>query len=103
MFQINLSKEYTVHKKTFSAVKFRQPKLPEFIRIGDIREVQPNGQGGGMVVEYGEALAEYITLLCTEPGEECLADIDLCDQMKIKDAISGFFTEARRLSSAQTA
>ena len=103
MFQVDLSKKYTAHGKTFDAVKFRQPKLPEFIRIGDIREVQPNGQGGGMMVEYGEALGEYITLLCTEPGEECLTDIDLCDQMKIKDAISDFFTEARLLSSAQTA
>lgn len=102
MLKVDLSKKYTAHGKTFNAVEFRKPKLSEFLRIGDVQEWQPNGQNGSMLVEYGAAIGEYVTLLCTEPGAECLEDIDLCDQVKIKDAIKGFFTEARLLSSTPT-
>lgn len=100
--KVELSRKYKAHQKEFDVVEFRQPKLSEYLEIGDVEEWQPNGKNGSMLVEYTAAIGEYITMLCIAPGSECLEDLDLCDQIKIKDSVRGFFMEARMQNVPQT-
>jgi len=93
---LSLSRKYDAHGKVFEKIEFRAVKLDDYLSIGEVSEVQPNGSKGLMVIEILPAIAEYIERLVIEPGYECLNDLDLNDQIALKDHIKDFFQQARR-------
>ena len=101
MKTIPLSKEYEEHNRKFSVVKLRNPRLSEFLEIGEISSLQPTS-AGMMVVEHSDAIVEYAPRLVQEPGYECLERLELEDQIALKEGIKDLFIEARKRFSALT-
>lgn len=101
---IKLSRRYEAHGKVFDAVTLRDPKLRDYFEVGEPTEVQPTGQAGGVVlIEYFDKIDAYLSRLLQEPLSSAdLIDLDLSDAILLKDAITGFFTEAKRLRRAPT-
>jgi hypothetical protein len=102
---VPLSRTYEAHGQTFNSVTLRAPKLRDHISIGDPVEVHsgPDGQGR-FVIEHLDRIEAYLDRLAVagKPGRECLDDLDLVDSISVKDAVTGFFTEAHRRRARQT-
>lgn len=96
---VPLSRKYEAHGQTFNSVTLRAPKLRDHIAIGDPVEVHsgPDGQGR-FVIEHLDRIEAYLDRLpvAGKPGRECLDDLDLVDSIAVKDAVTGFFTEAHK-------
>lgn len=99
---ISLSRRYGEHGQTFDSVTLREPKLRDYLAIGEPVEIQPNGDGGRMVVEYNDRVEGYFQRLVKVPGFEMIQDLDLVDAIAIKDAILDFFKTARLRRDAPT-
>lgn len=96
---IKLSRRYDAHGKVFDEVALRAPKLRDHFAVGDPVEVHPGPDGSGrFILEHNDRFDAYLDRLCVEgrPGRECVLDLDLVDSIKVRQAISGFFTAARR-------
>lgn len=100
---IPLSRRYEAHGTAFDAIELRAPKLRDYFSIGDPVEAQPSGaDGGSIVVEYLDRIEAYRDRLVVKPSLAEILDLDLEDAMRVKEAITGFFTEARRARRART-
>lgn len=102
MTVVNLSKKYSEQGVSFDSVTLREPKFSEYLEFGEVSALQPNGQGGMMIVEYGSVIEAYAPRLIQSPGFECLEDISLADQVAIKDAIVDLFSDARKPAEKPT-
>jgi hypothetical protein len=95
---IPLSRRYEAHGKTFTDVTLRAPKLRDHFAVGDPVEVHPGPDGTGrFILEHGERIEAYLDRLAVadRPGRECLDDLDLADSIRVREAITGFFSAAR--------
>ena len=100
---ISLSRRYEAHGTVFDAIEMRSPKLRDYFAIGDPVEAQPSGvEGGTIVVEHRDRIEAYRDRLVVKPSLAEILDLDLEDAMRVKEAITGFFTEARRARRART-
>lgn len=105
---VALQEPITGHKGQITEVKVKAPGLAlyqrhgdpfEFVRAGSGRKAQP------VYVEYNEAIDAYLDACVELPAGESplLKDqIGLLDAMAIKDALLGFFGEARLALVSQT-
>lgn len=80
---------------------FRQPKMSDVIACGDPSIVTRSGDGAVIVIENMDAIAAYARSLLIEPfGAGAMVDhLVLPDALAVKDAITDFFSEARRTMS----
>lgn len=81
---------------------FRQPKMSDVIKCGDPSILTRSADGAVLMIENMEAIAAYARELLVEPfGQGSLIDhLALPDALAVKDAITDFFSEARRTMSA---
>jgi hypothetical protein len=91
---IPLSRRYEAHGTAFNTVELRAPKLRDLFSIGEPVEFQPTS--GGIVIEHLDRIEAYRDRLLVTPTAADIADLDLVDAMALKDAITGFFTDARK-------
>ncbi|MFK0330706.1 hypothetical protein ACIQUB_06240 [Rhizobium sp. NPDC090275] len=89
---VPLSKQYTVHDKTFSEVKLREPTYSEIFMQGrgKPREWQPSPHGP-VVVSYPGVVDSYLQELVVEPGYEFLSSLSVVDALKLEKAVLDFF------------
>jgi len=102
---VKLNRKYEAHGKVFDAVSLRPPTLSDFFSIGEPVELHPGPDGSGRyVIEHNERISAYLDRLAVpgEPGLECIGQVELRDAMAIKEAITGFFLEARKPRDAPT-
>jgi hypothetical protein len=102
---IPLTRKYEAHGKVFDAVSLRAPTLREYLTIGEPMEAHAGPDGDGrFIIEQHDRIAAYLDKLAVpgEPGLENLDVLDLADSMSVKEAIIGFFSEARRLRAKPT-
>lgn len=96
---IKLSRRYEAHGTVFDEIALRAPKLRDHFAIGDPVEVHRGPDGTGRyVIEHNDRFDAYLDRLAVDgrPGKECLLDLDLVDSIKVRQAITGFFTEAMK-------
>ncbi|WP_299864391.1 hypothetical protein [uncultured Hoeflea sp.] len=100
---IRLSRRYEAHGRTFDSLTFREPKMADFETIGEIAERQPSPTGGEMILYHDDRIWLYCSRLLKRgdelPSASDLAELALVDAIAVKEAISGFFTQARAKSS----
>lgn len=101
---IKLSRSYEAHGQVFDTVTLREPKLRDHFALGEPAGLQPGADDIPVMVERFDIIAAYAERLAVagKPGMECLQDLDLADAFAVKEAIIGFFSEARRQRRAQT-
>jgi len=101
---IKLSRKYAAHDKIFDRIILREPKSRDYFEIGEPLELHraPDGSDGRYLVEHLDRIEAYAARLPKEPTAEALVDLDLVDAMALKEAITGFFIEARTLLNAST-
>ena len=89
---VPLSKPYTVHDKTFSEVKLREPTYHEIFMEGrgKPREWQPSPHGP-VVVSYPGVVDSYLKVLVVAPGYEFLSGLSTVDALSLEKAIFDFF------------
>lgn len=96
---VRLSRGYEAHGRTFDSLTFRAPKMVDFEDIGEIAERQPSPMGGEMILYHDDRVWKYRDRLLKRgeglPSPTDLADLDLVDAVAVKDAIAGFFSQAR--------
>lgn len=96
---VTLSQGYEAHGRTFRSLTFREPKMVDYEAIGEIAEYQPAPNGGMMIIHHDDRVWQYRDRLLKRgeglPGAEDLGELTLADAIAVKEAISGFFTEAR--------
>ena len=82
-------------------VVIRPPKAAEYWRIGEPERVVRTNDTF-YTVDDEQALGEWLKLLLVEPDSRAYLDnLGLADAMRIKEAIIGFFDQARqRIRSA---
>ncbi|MDX3805293.1 MAG: hypothetical protein QHC89_02580 [Bosea sp. (in: a-proteobacteria)] len=81
---------------------FRQPKMSDVIKCGDPSILTRSADGAVLVIENMDAIAAYARELLIEPfGQSALIDhLALPDALAVRDAVTDFFSEARRTTSA---
>lgn len=96
---VRLSRRYESHGRDFDSLTFRAPKMADFEEIGEISEYQPAPGGGVMLIQHDDRIWAYRDRLLKRgealPSSADLAELDLADAIAVKDAITGFFTQAR--------
>jgi hypothetical protein len=102
MKTVPLSRKYDEQGQKFSAVKLRKPKFSEYLEFGEVQTLQPGPHGGLVIIEHSSTIESYAPRLIQEPDYECLEDLDLCDQVAVKEGILELFSDARRQAQKQT-
>jgi hypothetical protein len=74
----------------------REPNGAEFIEHGEIYQKHPAADGSGVIVENGPAIAAYLSAIIVEPAGLPLDRVGLADAMRLKDAVTDFFGDARQ-------
>lgn len=101
---IPLSRTYSAHDRTFDAVTLRAPLGKDHDAIGDISEVQFHS-GRPVILHHEDRIVAYRARLLKTgeglPTDADLSELALVDALAIKDAVRGFFTDARAMLSAQ--
>ncbi|MCO6410099.1 hypothetical protein [Hoeflea alexandrii] len=101
---VRLSRRYEAHGRAFDSLTFREPKMADFEAIGEIAEYQPAPEGGMLIINHDDRVWRYRDRLLKRgddlPSAADLGDLDLADAIAVKEAISGFFTQARAKPSA---
>ncbi|WP_128292006.1 phage tail assembly protein [Afifella aestuarii] len=97
MATIKLSKSYEASGQVFDEVTLRPPTCGEYFAIGEPQEWVLSGgvRGTRMLATDLGVVRQYMDKLCTAPGGQYLDVLDLKDAIAVKDAVLGFFTEAR--------
>lgn len=99
---VPLSEPIVTHAGTVSAVELRRPSLLEYARIGEPYSIERGPDGNGVYVEHDSAIASYVEACVTSPDLLVLnAQASLRDAIAIKEAIVGFFIEARQARPKQ--
>lgn len=102
---VRLSRRYEAHGRTFDHLVFREPKMADFEDIGEIAEFQPAPDGGMMIINHDDRVWKYRDRLLKRgedlPSAADLGDLDLADAIAVKEAINGFFTQARGRSGSE--
>lgn len=90
--EVELSKSYQAHDKTFSTIKLREPRYREIFMEGrgKPREWQPSPHGP-VIVSYPGVVDAYLQVLVVEPGYECIGGLDVVDAMALEKAVLDFF------------
>lgn len=94
---IKLTKPIQGHGRMFEAVTLREPTAREYLELGEPQSPVYRGQTV-MMADNDATIAQYIERCIVEPnallvvGQATLADI-----IKLREAVLGFFTEARAL------
>jgi hypothetical protein len=96
---VPLLREYTHHGTVFKSVRLRAPKLKDLMAIGEPYEAQ-TVNGNRVVIEHLDRLSAYLDRLAVAPTQEALGELQLPDAILVKEAVSGFFTQARVLLSS---
>lgn len=102
---VQLSRRYEAHGKTFDSVTLREPTLEDLFAVGDPFGYYPGPDGQGrFFLEHLDRYAAYLDRLPVpgKPGRECLSGLDLVDSMMLRGAIADFFLQALRRASQQT-
>lgn len=93
---IPLSEPLAGHEGKITQVIVRSPKAAEFFLYGEPYAYARNRDGTVFTVENAETVKSYIDVLIVEPKDKLLiAQLELTDAMKVKEAVLGFFTAAR--------
>lgn len=95
---VPLSQSYKAHGAEFSSVSLRAPKLKDLMAVGEPYEIQII-KGDRIVIEHLDRLDAYLSRLAVLPTAESLSELELSDAMKVKEAVSDFFSEARKALS----
>lgn len=95
---VPLSRTYEAHGRTFSEVILRAPLGKDHDAIGDITEVQFH-DGRPLIIYHDDRLLDYRRRLLKVgdglPTDADLAELSLADAMAVKEAVRGFFSDAR--------
>ena len=81
---------------TIKRIVLRAPRLREYAEIGDLIMPAKSANGSIAVMEIDGVFDRYIDALLVEPQSQALArNISLVDSMRLKDALSDFFSKSR--------
>ncbi len=94
---VKLSKRYEAHGVAFDQVVLREPTFGEYFEIGEPQEAVYGGAARMLQTDF-VTVRRYLDKLTVSPEAGSLDVIDsLADVMALKDAVLGFFTQAREL------
>lgn len=77
-----------------TAIILREPTAREYLTTGEVF-IGANTSNGPMLVEDSAAVAAYLSACIVEPKGLRLDDVSLADGMALKEALFGFFGDAR--------
>src|SRR5689334_10430001 len=93
------------HEGEIKSLRFREPKFPDLIELGEPVTFARSEAGLVFSSERDDVLQAYSERLLVEPKDPAmLQQLGLADALQVKETIHGFFGEAReRISnSSQT-
>ena len=81
---------------------FREPKMSDIIEFGEPIIYTRSANGAAVAIENMDAIGGYARSLLVEPfgGGGLIDHLELPDALAVKDAITDFFSDARRKASA---
>lgn len=91
---IDLAEPLKGHGAPVKTITVAEPKGKDFYRLGDPYVVARNPDGTLFHVENDELVRAYIEA-CVDCDPLLLDQLTLGDAMAVKDAVLGFFTDAR--------
>lgn len=98
---IKLSQRYEVHGAAFDAITMREPTGADYWALGPIAETQPGPNGGIAVITFHDKKRDYAErLINLDAG--ALAVLNLADTLKVEQAVTDFFIEARSSNKPST-
>lgn len=101
---VPLSKPIEAHGKRYTKAVLRHPTLEMYFRHGDPAVWVKAKTGEHVLVESDEVIHGYLKECLQEPDILLLeSQGNLQDALAIKDAITGFFSDARRANSQPSA
>lgn len=95
MIKIILEKPIEFDGKTLSEVVMREPTADDYIRSGEPRMVSGSPEAGYVVVDDNAAIQGYVNALISPSGIP-LDKLTLRDGYQIREAVLGFFVDARQ-------
>ncbi len=102
---IALSRSYEAGGKAFSELTIRPIRWADYMEIGEVQEAQPisgGAPGQVMIVEDTDKIRRYAEKLVDGVGAQALDQLELVDTLKVREAIIGFFADARASTGKRT-
>lgn len=94
---IELSEPIIGHSDPIRRVVLQEPRARDYFALGEPSVYARNPDGTVYAVENAEVIDRYIERCIVEPKESILLDqMSLGDAMRVKDAVLGFFSDARK-------
>ena len=102
---VSLSEPVVGHGEPIREVKLREPTAGEFIATGEVLTRAYNADGSSFLVENNAAIAAYLESSIVEPksADLLLGQASLVDGMRLKEAVLGFFGDARSVLQSKSA
>lgn len=103
---IELEEPVTIHDGALTSITLREPNASAVFEIGEPQIASYDSGGGLIVLDRVEALQSYFELLLVDvkpvDAAAIYGQMSLADGLAVKEAIIGFFAEARRKNSARS-
>lgn len=98
---ITLTEPIEGHEGPIKEVVLRQPKFNDVMTLGEPAAYAHSEAGLVFQAEKDGVIQGYITRLLVEPKDPALLlQLGLADSLKLKEAVYGFFQDARKAISA---
>lgn len=89
------------HDGQISEVVLREPKYGDLMLLGEPAAFARSQSGMVFQSEKDEVLKAYVERLLVQPSDPALLlQCSLADALQLRDAVFGFFTDAKKASSA---
>lgn len=97
---VELSEAIIGHTGPVSRVVIKEPTAGDYFALGEPSVWGRGADGNSFIVENVEVVEGYVSRCVQEPNDPLILNqMSLADAMKVKDAVLGFFGEARRKNS----
>ena len=91
---VSLTKAYPGHRAKVEELEFREPRLDDFLTLGDPRATISLSDSKAMTMAVPSIVRTYAERLCQTRGFSSVEIVTLQDAMRIERSILRFFVEA---------